>query len=175
MPTANPNLISRLLAAEFSWRLLLRTDRLTWISRALSLTGFAIAAYLTTVYLADVPPVCATSGGCVTVQHSAYANIAGIPLPVIGLCGYTLLFITACLPGQRARTAGNGVHRAGDQRERRPHLPGVERDPRDLHLVRRLGELRSVACDRQLRPVRARRANLAKQPGYRLLSRPSAR
>ena len=106
MPAANPNLISRLLAAEFSWRLLLRTDRLTWISRALSLTGFAIAAYLTTVYLADVPPVCATSGGCVTVQHSAYANIADIPLPVIGLCGYTLLFITACLPGQRARTAG---------------------------------------------------------------------
>ena len=102
----NLSLVSRLLGAEFSWRSLLRTDKLTWISRALSLTGLTIAAYLTTVYLADVPPVCATSGGCVTVQHSTYANIAGIPLPVIGLLGYALLFITACLPGQRARTAG---------------------------------------------------------------------
>ena len=98
--------ISRLLGAEFSWRLLLRTDKLTWLSRGLSLTGLAIATYLTTVYLADIPPVCATGGGCVTVQHSPYANIAGIPLPVIGLIGYMLLFVTACLPGQRARTAG---------------------------------------------------------------------
>ena len=39
MPAANPNLISRLLGAEVSWRLVLRTDRPTWISRALSLTG----------------------------------------------------------------------------------------------------------------------------------------
>jgi uncharacterized membrane protein len=106
MPIVNPNLIPRVLGAEFGWRLLLRADRLTWISRALSLSGFVIAAYLTTVYLADVPPVCGTGGGCVTVQHSTYANVAGIPLPVIGLCGYTLLFITACLPGQRARAAG---------------------------------------------------------------------
>lgn len=34
------------------------------------------------------------------------AHVAGIPLPVFGLVGYTLLFVTACLPGQRARTAG---------------------------------------------------------------------
>ncbi len=98
--------ITGLLGAELSWRRMLRTDKLTWLSRALSLTGLAIAAYLTTVYLQDVPPVCANSGGCVTVQHSQYANLAGIPLPVFGLIGYALLFVTACLPGQRARTAG---------------------------------------------------------------------
>ena len=97
---------SRLLGAQLTWERVLRTDRLTWISRGLSLTGFLIAAYLTTVYLSDVPPVCGSSGGCVTVQHSAYANIVGIPLPVLGLLGYLMLFITACLPGQRARTAG---------------------------------------------------------------------
>ena len=98
--------ITGLLGTELSWRRMLRTDKLTWLSRALSLTGLAIAAYLTTVYLQDVPPVCASSGGCVTVQHSQYANLAGIPLPVFGLIGYALLFVTACLPGQRARTAG---------------------------------------------------------------------
>ena len=97
---------SRLLGAELNWERILRTDKLTWISRGLSLTGFLIAAYLTTVYLKNVPPVCGSSGGCATVQHSAYANLAGIPLPTLGLIGYAMLFITACLPGQRARTAG---------------------------------------------------------------------
>lgn len=97
---------SRLLDAEVSWARILHTDRLTWLSRALSLTGLGIATYLTTVYLQHVPPLCGTSGGCVTVQHSRYAHLAGIPLPVIGLVGYTLLFVTASLPGQRARAAG---------------------------------------------------------------------
>ena len=97
---------SRILGTELSWQRMIRTDKLTWISRALSLTGLTIAAYLTTVYLRHVPPLCGTSGGCVTVQHSQYAHVAGIPLPVFGLIGYALLFVTACLPGQRARTAG---------------------------------------------------------------------
>jgi uncharacterized membrane protein len=107
MTAEHPTWISGLLGTEFSWSGVMRTDKLTWISRALSLTGFAIAAYPTTVYLQDVPPVClGGSGGCVTVQHSSYAHLAGIPLPLFGLAGYTLLFISACLPGQRARTAG---------------------------------------------------------------------
>jgi uncharacterized membrane protein len=99
-------ILSHLLATDLTWGRVTRTDKLTWVSRGLSLTGLAIAAYLTTVYLKHVPPLCATSGGCVIVQHSQYAHLAGIPLPVFGLVGYTLLFVTACLPGQRARTAG---------------------------------------------------------------------
>ena len=97
---------SRVLGARVTWRGLLRADWLTWLSRALSLTGLTIAAYLTTVYLEHLPPLCGTYGGCVTVQHSRYAHLLGIPLPVFGLIGYTLLFVTACLPGQRARAAG---------------------------------------------------------------------
>lgn len=100
------DMINHALDSELSWARLVQTDKLTWLSRALSLLGFGIAAYLTTVYLQDAPPLCGTSGGCATVQHSQYAHLAGIPLPVLGLVGYGLLFITACLPGQRARTAG---------------------------------------------------------------------
>ena len=107
MTAASPTFISGLLGTEFSWSSVMRTDKLTWLSRGLSLTGFAIAAYLTTVYLENIPPVCiGGSNGCATVQHSSYAHLAGIPLPVFGLLGYTLLFISACLPGQRARAAG---------------------------------------------------------------------
>jgi uncharacterized membrane protein len=98
--------LSRILNARVTWRGVLRTDWLTWLSRALSLSGLLIAGYLTTVYVKHIPPVCGPLGGCVTVQHSSYAHVLGIPLPVFGLLGYTLLFITACLPGQRARTAG---------------------------------------------------------------------
>ena len=89
--------VSRLLDADVSWARMAHTDKLTWLSRALSLIGFGLAAYLTTVYLQDVPPLCGTSGGCVTVQHSQYAHLAGIPLPVLGLVGYGLLFITASI------------------------------------------------------------------------------
>jgi uncharacterized membrane protein len=99
-------MLSRLLATELTWGRVIHADKLTWLSRGLSLTGFAIAAYLTTVYLKHIPPACATSGGCVIVQHSKYAHVLGISLPVFGLAGYTMLFVTACLPGQRARTAG---------------------------------------------------------------------
>jgi uncharacterized membrane protein len=98
--------VSRLLGTDLSWTRVVHADKLTWLSRALSLTGLAIAVYLTTVYLQHVPPLCASAGGCVTVQHSAYAHLAGIPMPVFGLVGYMMLFFTACLPGQRARTAG---------------------------------------------------------------------
>jgi uncharacterized membrane protein len=106
MSRSSQRAASAILGTELSWARVLRTDKLTWLSRALSLTGFVIAAYLTTVYMQDVPPVCIGSGGCVTVQHSQYANLGGMPLPVIGLLGYALLFITACVPGQRARAAG---------------------------------------------------------------------
>jgi uncharacterized membrane protein len=99
-------MLRAVLGTELTWGRMIQTDKLTWLSRVLSLAGFAIAAYLTTVYLRHVPPLCGTSGGCVTVQHSQYAHVAGIPLPVFGLAGYALLFVTACLPGQRARTAG---------------------------------------------------------------------
>ncbi len=100
------SLADRILGTELTWYRVVHTDWLAWLSRALSLTGLAIAAYLTTVYLQHVPPLCGSSGGCVTVQHSQYAHVAGVPLPVFGLIGYALLFVTACLPGQRARPAG---------------------------------------------------------------------
>jgi uncharacterized membrane protein len=100
------NAASSVLGTELTWKRVMRTDKLTWLSRGLSLTGFGIAVYLTTVYMQDVPPVCVGSGGCVAVQHSQYANLAGFPIPVFGLIGYALLFISACLPGQRARAAG---------------------------------------------------------------------
>ena len=85
----------------------LRTDKLTWLSRTLSLVGLGISAYLCFTYLQHDSPACLVGGnGCTTVEQSRYARPDGIPLPIFGLIGYTMLFTSACLRGQRARTAG---------------------------------------------------------------------
>lgn len=85
----------------------LRTDRLTWLSRALSLVGLGISSYLAYTYLQDTSPLCLVAGhGCAAVEQSSYARPYGVPLPIFGLIGYTMLFTSACMRGQRARTAG---------------------------------------------------------------------
>jgi uncharacterized membrane protein len=85
----------------------LRTDKLTWLSRLLSLTGLAISMYLAYTYLHHQAPVClAGLHGCLKVEQSSYARPAGIPMPLFGVAGYLALFATACLRGQRARTIG---------------------------------------------------------------------
>ena len=86
---------------------LLATDKLTWLSRLLSLTGLGISCYLAYTYLHHQAPVClAGLHGCVKVEQSRYARPGGIPMPLFGVAGYLALFVTACIPGQRARAAG---------------------------------------------------------------------
>jgi len=85
----------------------LAADKLTWLSRLLSLTGLGISCYLAYTYLHDQAPVClAGLHGCLKVEQSSYARPGGIPMPIFGVVGYLGLFVTACLPGQRARAAG---------------------------------------------------------------------
>jgi uncharacterized membrane protein len=57
-----------------------------------ALAGIAIAGYLTWVHFDDAALVCVAGGGCETVQESDYAEIAGIPVAVLGLGAYVVLF-----------------------------------------------------------------------------------
>lgn len=82
------------------------TDKLTWLSRLLSLCGLAISSYLAYTYLRHQVPVCSTSDGCAVVARSDFARPYGIPLPLAGVLGYGLLLVSACTPGQRARAVG---------------------------------------------------------------------
>ncbi len=84
----------------------LRADRLTWVSRLLSLTGLGISSYLAYTYLRNQTPLCSSSDGCAIVAHSSYARPFGVPLPLLGVTGYLLLFVTACGRGQRSLAAG---------------------------------------------------------------------
>jgi uncharacterized membrane protein len=67
-----------------------RLDRRLAIAiAAIATVGVAVAAYLTYVHYAGIDPVCASGGGgCHTVQKSDYAELAGIPVALLGLLGY---------------------------------------------------------------------------------------
>jgi uncharacterized membrane protein len=54
----------------------------------LALLGLAISIYLTWVHYADVKPVCTGISDCEKVQTSDYAELAGIPVAVLGVVGY---------------------------------------------------------------------------------------
>jgi uncharacterized membrane protein len=60
----------------------------------LALLGLAISAYLTWVHYAGVEPICTGISDCERVQTSEYAELAGIPVAVIGLVGYAALFVS---------------------------------------------------------------------------------
>ena len=74
--------------------------------------GTAIAAYLTTVHYAHTAPVC-TSGGCEQVQRSSYAELAGIPVALLGLIGYVVLLASVAFSGANAALVGAFVALTG--------------------------------------------------------------
>jgi uncharacterized membrane protein len=80
----------------------------------LALAGAGIAAYLTYARYADRTIFCVAGGsGCETVQRSKYAEVAGIPVAVLGLAAYIALLVTALIPGRTAASVGAAVALAG--------------------------------------------------------------
>ena len=83
------------------------TDRrLRLAATALALLGVAIAAYLTYVHYAELEPVCGLGGDCERVQTSEYAEVAGIPVAVLGLGGYLLILVSLGIRGEAGLLAG---------------------------------------------------------------------
>jgi uncharacterized membrane protein len=81
------------------------TTRLRAAIAVLSLVGAAIAAYLVYARYSGASIFCST-GGCETVQASKYAEVAGIPVAVLGLVGYILILATAAVPGPTSAALG---------------------------------------------------------------------
>jgi uncharacterized membrane protein len=63
----------------------------------LALAGLAISAYLTWVHYADIEPVCTGISDCERVQNSDYAELAGIPVAVLGVVGYAAILVSLAL------------------------------------------------------------------------------
>ncbi len=65
---------------------------------ALSLVGLLIAGYLLLHRLGLVGQLfCGVGGACETVQSSRWATQLGIPVPLIGVGGYLVLFVLALI------------------------------------------------------------------------------
>jgi uncharacterized membrane protein len=76
---------------------------MTRLIAGLSVLGTGIAAYLVWVHFAGLEPVCVGGGACERVQSSPYAELAGVPVAVIGLGGYAAILTSLALPGPAGR------------------------------------------------------------------------
>jgi uncharacterized membrane protein len=61
------------------------------ISIALALLGLAVSIYMTIFKLTDNERMCLGNGGCSKVNSSAYAEVYGIPVAVVGIGGYAVI------------------------------------------------------------------------------------
>lgn len=68
-----------------------------WLSLGLTLLGLGVSIYLTWVKLTDNLAACGPIGDCESVNSSRYAEIAGIPVALLGALGYVavLAFLVA--------------------------------------------------------------------------------
>jgi uncharacterized membrane protein len=72
----------------------------------LAVVGLGIAGYLTYVHYAGLQPFCVGGGGgCERVQSSRWAELAGVPVAVLGLAGYAAILLTLALPDELGRSA----------------------------------------------------------------------
>lgn len=91
----------------------MRRDPLRPAVAVLAAAGAAVAAYLTYTHFADASIACPIGGGCETVQHSRYAEIAGVPVALLGLLLYGLVLALVARDDLRARTATVAVTLGG--------------------------------------------------------------
>jgi uncharacterized membrane protein len=79
----------------------------------LALVGLAVAAYLTYVHYEGIEPACGLGGDCEKVQTSAWSELAGIPVALLGLLGYAAILGSLFVRGEAGLVAGAVLSLAG--------------------------------------------------------------
>jgi len=77
------------------------------ISYILATIGLIDSAYLTWVKISHTEVFCGTSGECQTVSNSSYAEIARIPIALLGMGAYLVLIILLYLEQQQGFWSAN--------------------------------------------------------------------
>jgi uncharacterized membrane protein len=80
---------------------------------AVATAGLGIAGYLTAVHYGGGEPACFIAHGCAIVQRSAYAELAGIPVAVLGLLGYAAILAALIRDSEAGRTVAAGAALVG--------------------------------------------------------------
>jgi uncharacterized membrane protein len=86
--------------------------RLRLVIGVLAAVGVAVAGYLTYARLTHTDVAC-TTGGCEAVQSSRYAEVAGIPVAVLGLAAYAAILATAFSTSELARAGAAAIALGG--------------------------------------------------------------
>jgi uncharacterized membrane protein len=81
---------AKLKLTSFNW--------VQWGMILLAIAGLGVSIYLMWGYTVEGAELsCGGSSGCEEVKNSPYANILGIPLPVLGLASYSVLLVLVIL------------------------------------------------------------------------------
>jgi uncharacterized membrane protein len=82
------------------------TRRLRITMIGVTLVGLGVAGYLTYLHYSGAQIPCFKGGGCETVQHSIYSELAGVSVALIGLIGYVAILASLLAPvGEMTRLA----------------------------------------------------------------------
>lgn len=71
----------------------------------LAVLGLGISGYLTYVHYADVQPFCTGISNCERVQTSDYAEVAGLPVALVGVLGYVGILLASLRSARLFRAA----------------------------------------------------------------------
>lgn len=69
-----------------------------------ALAGVAVAGYLTYVHFEPAALICTGGGGCEQVQDSRYAELAGVPVALLGLATYLVVLGLVAWDSELVRT-----------------------------------------------------------------------
>jgi len=74
-----------------------------------ALAGILISGYMLLYKLGVITVLACGTGSCELVQASPWSVFLGVPVPLLGLVGYGLIFITALIGIQPARTDSRAI------------------------------------------------------------------
>ncbi len=83
-----------------------------WLYRSslvLAAIGTLVSIYMTIFKLTQNESMCLGNGGCSVVNNSIYAAVYGVPVAVVGICGYALIFAALLLQSRIAFLQLNGI------------------------------------------------------------------
>ena len=83
------------------------------LAAGIAAAGVGVAGYLTWAHYGDGSVVCPVGGGCETVQESEYAEVAGVPVALLGLGAYAVLLALIVWDGPLARLAAAALALVG--------------------------------------------------------------
>jgi uncharacterized membrane protein len=75
------------------------------VAGLVAIAGVGVGGYLTWAHYADSTVLCVAGGGCETVQESEYAEIAGIPVALLGLGAWATILALVVWDSVGARLA----------------------------------------------------------------------